>query len=384
ALLPAGMCDVLPPDAAFEAETTERLMAFFGAFGYQRVKPPMIEFEDSLLTDNGAAMASQSFRLMDPVSQRMMALRPDMTLQVARIATTRLSDDPRPLRLSYAGQVLRVKGSSLRPERQFSQVGAELIGSPSPSADAEIITMAAHALISMGVRDLSVDLGMPLLVKMLAGELCMDISRGDGKLRAALDRKDGQVIAALGGRAAVLFGGLLSVVGPAKGALEALQALDLPEIVRGEITHLAQVIELLGEAVPDLKLTVDPVELRGYEYHTGITFTFFSLGLNQELGRGGRYLAGMENGNTEREPATGITFFLDCVAHAVPHPEKEDRLFLPQGTPREKADELRAQGWIAVMALEDGGDEEARRIGCTHILTENGIRQIDGAEGEGS
>ena len=82
-------------------------------FGYQRVKPPLLEFEDSLLAGSGAAVAEQTFRLMDPDSQRMMGLRADTTPQVARIATTRLAGAPRPLRLSYAGQCLRVRGSQL-------------------------------------------------------------------------------------------------------------------------------------------------------------------------------------------------------------------------------------------------------------------------------
>ena len=81
ALLPAGFADLLPPEAGFEAATVERLMAAFAAQGYARVKPPLVEFEDSLLGGSGAAMARHSFRLMDPVSQRMLALRPDMTLR---------------------------------------------------------------------------------------------------------------------------------------------------------------------------------------------------------------------------------------------------------------------------------------------------------------
>ena len=121
ALLPAGLRDILAPDAAFEAAVVERVMACFAAHGYERVKPPLIEFEDGLLAGPGAALASETFRLMDPVSQRMMGVRADMTLQVARIAASRLKNLPRPLRLSYAGQVLRVTGSQLRPERQFGQ-----------------------------------------------------------------------------------------------------------------------------------------------------------------------------------------------------------------------------------------------------------------------
>ena len=131
ALLPAGLRDLLPPDAEVEAAAVEAMMGCFAAHGYQRIRPPLLEFEDSLLAGSGAAVAEQTFRLMDPVSQRMMGLRADTTPQVARIATTRLAGAPRPLRLSYAGQCLRVRGHHLAPDRQVAQAGIELIGSDS-------------------------------------------------------------------------------------------------------------------------------------------------------------------------------------------------------------------------------------------------------------
>src|ERR1700743_2941241 len=127
-LLPAGPRARVPPDAETEAAAVGALMEGFAAHGYQRVKPPLLEFEDSLLAGSGAAVAEQTFRLMDPVSQRMMGLRADTTPQVSRIATTRLAHEPRPLRLSYAGQCLRVRGSQLAPDRQIAQAGIELIG----------------------------------------------------------------------------------------------------------------------------------------------------------------------------------------------------------------------------------------------------------------
>src|SRR3712207_6204015 len=103
ALLPAGFNDGLPPDAAHEAATVGRMLAVLASHGYDRVSPPLVEFEATLLAGMGAAMAGQTFRLMDPVSQRMLGLRADMTLQVARIAASRLAHAPRPLRLCYAG-----------------------------------------------------------------------------------------------------------------------------------------------------------------------------------------------------------------------------------------------------------------------------------------
>src|SRR5204863_6728718 len=144
ALLPTGLNDLLPPEAAIEAEATALLMGVLAAHGYQRVKPPLVEFEETLLAGAGAMTATETFRLMDPISHRMIGVRADMTPQVARIAATRLAHKPRPLRLSYAGQVLRVKGSEMRPERQIGQAGAELIGAGGPAAGVEVIGVAGE------------------------------------------------------------------------------------------------------------------------------------------------------------------------------------------------------------------------------------------------
>ena len=162
ALLPAGLRDLLPPDAETEAASVEALMEVFAAHGYARVKPPLLEFADSLLAGAGGAVAEQTFRLMDPDSQRMMGLRADTTPQVARIAATRLATAPRPLRLSYAGQCLLVRGSQLAPDRQIAQAGIELIGPDTPAADAEIVLVGAEAL----KRSLS---GSPMMTSLTSG-----------------------------------------------------------------------------------------------------------------------------------------------------------------------------------------------------------------------
>ena len=311
-LLPAGLQDVLPPEAAHEAAVVERLMGIFADHGYERVKPPLVEFEESLLSGPGAAMSKLSFRLMDPVSQRMMALRADMTLQVARIAATRLGRQPRPLRLSYAGQVLRVKGSDLRPERQFGQAGVELIGAASAEADVEVILLAAEAIAALGVSQLSIDLNLSTLVPAVIAGLGLE----NAGAAPWSKRSTGATPApspASPGRHGKFFGALLRAAGPARGALAALQRLDLPPAGEKERQRLAEVVDLLLAAAPDLVLTIDPVEHRGLEYHSGVGFTLLARRVRGELGRGGRYVSG------KGEPSTGFTLYLDTLLRALPH-----------------------------------------------------------------
>ena len=168
ALLPAGLADLLPPEAEREAALVEAMLAVFAAHGYERVKPPLIEFEDSLLAGSGAAVADQTFRLMDPDSQRMLGLRADITPQVARIAARRLGRVPRPLRLSYSGQVLRVRGTQLAPDRQLPQAGIELIGADSAEADAEVALVGVEALAAIGIPSPSLDILLPTMAPAAA------------------------------------------------------------------------------------------------------------------------------------------------------------------------------------------------------------------------
>jgi len=363
ALLPTGLEDILPINAEFEANVVDQLMQTFSSHGYDRVKPPLIEFEDNLLQGSGAAIAAKTFRVMDPVSQRMLGIRPDMTVQVDRIATTRLINAPRPLRLSYQGQVLRVKGSQLRPERQFGQAGVELIGSDSHTSDAEVILLALEALENCGVTGLSVDLGVPRLIASLCDTLEMD-STSQTQLREALDRKDITSVQKLGGDAAELFSILLDSAGPAETGLKIMKDLSLSGEAGELRDRLISVYELIISRDASITLTVDPVENRGYEYHSGVTCTFYAKGARGELGRGGRYIAG------SGEPATGFTLFIDSLMRALPKPIAEDKIFVPFGTDVQIATDLRSEGHICVNGLEEVSDAKAEglRIGCSHIF----------------
>lgn len=363
ALLPAGLRDLLPPDAETEAAAVGALMDVFAAHGYQRVKPPLLEFEDALLSGSGAAVADQTFRLMDPDSQRMMGLRADTTPQVARIATTRLGQAPRPLRLSYAGQCLRVRGSQLAPDRQIGQAGIELIGPDSPEADAETILVAAEALASVGLTRVSFDLTLPTLTPIMMEEAGITGAARQA-LSRALDRKDAAAVAREAGSLAPVLTSLLLAAGAVDGALRALEQAALPAAARSLAERLVATVAAIRAQAPALRLTIDPVEFRGFRYETGVSVTVFAPGRHEELGRGGRYLCGAD------EPATGLTLYPDAILRVAPARSARPRAYVPFGADRDQAAALRAQGFATVAGLVAVGDAEAdaRRLGCTHIL----------------
>jgi len=369
ALLPIGLRDLLPPEAEREALAIERLMAVFASHGYERVKPPLLEFEQGLLTEAGAATADAIFRVMDPASQRMMGLRADMTPQVARIAGTRLANAPRPLRLCYSGQVLRVRGPQSAPERQSAQAGIELVGADGASADAEMVLVATEALSAIGVPDISVDFTLPTLVDLLAP---FD-GTASVAFRRALDRKDAAAVAATASPHAATIAALVTAAGPAGPALAALDAARLPPSARGLADRLASIVRLVAQGNAGLRLTVDPLEFRGFGYTTGFAFALFDAIGGRELGRGGRYLG------WGAEPATGVTLYPEAVLRVAAAGKQRPRAYLPFGTAPETGLGLRAEQWATVRGLAPEADApaEARRLGCSHLWQDGVLRPVD-------
>ena len=276
ALLPAGFKDQLPSMAAHEAFIVQAIIEQCEAYGYERIKPPLIEFEDSLFNGAGVSMTENSFRFMDPVSGKMMGIRADMTVQVARIATTRLAHLERPLRLCYSGEVLRVNPDNLNPDRELVQVGAELIGPNTVTADLEVIQIALDALKRLGTKNISIDITAPTLIPLILRSVGLDPA-SSLELRGALDRKDIKAVEGLAGKNATLLGNIMTTVGAWEVGIKKLRELTLPIGVIEIIDRLENVASLISSESDIAEVTIDPIENRGFEYYSGIGFSFFSI-----------------------------------------------------------------------------------------------------------
>ncbi|GGE05126.1 ATP phosphoribosyltransferase regulatory subunit [Polymorphobacter glacialis] len=356
-LLPEGLRDRLPPQAEAAAALVRSLTASFASHGYEHVQPPMVEYEESLGSRLGGAARRELLRFTDPVSQHTLALRSDITGQVGRIAVTRLAAAHRPLRLSYAGLVLRVRGSQLSPERESVQVGAELIGSDAPAAAREIIALAVEALRQTGLADLSLDITIPTLVADLAQSGWPLGKASLAEVQSLLDGKDSGGLAALGAGA---FEPLIAAAGPAAAALARLFALALPAHVRARLESIAALIaDLQGVTV-----TLDPTERHGFEYQTWIGFSLFGAGILGEVGRGGAYA--ITTPDDTAEPAIGFSLYVDGLVDAGLGVTDPRRILLPLGTPPETGADLRAKGWSTIAAFND--NDKPADFRCSHIL----------------
>lgn len=359
-LLPEGLEDRLPPSAAAAARVTRAVVDVLDAHGYDRVQPPVLEFEKSLASRMAGVQPRRMFRFVDPLSLRMMALRSDITPQVARIAATGLAGAARPLRLCYAGQVVAIKGDGLDPSRERLQLGAELVGSDAVEAAGEIVAVAIEALAAAGARNISVDFTLPDLVDALAEQaLPLGADRIEA-VRRELDAKDAGGLVSAGGEA---YLPLLAAIGPFEQAIERLAAFDTGGVLAGRIAALRQIAaRVSGQA----RLTLDPSERHGFEYQSWFGFTLYAEGVSGAVGRGGTYrILGVD------EAATGFSLYPDALVDLLAAVEPvRDTLFLPLGHDGEVAARLRAVGWRTVAAIRPSCDPAA--LGCTH--------RLDGAE----
>ncbi|MDR6788878.1 ATP phosphoribosyltransferase regulatory subunit [Sphingomonas sp. BE138] len=368
ALLPEGLRDRLPPFADAAAAIEGRMLAAIRAHGYERVDPPLAEFTEALGTRLKAGALHDAVRFVDPVSQRTLAIRPDLTAQVARIAATRMGHHPRPVRLSYAGAVLKLRASQLSPARETRQIGAELLGLDSVAAAQEIVTVAIDALEAAGVADASIDFTLPDVVDTLAaGPLPIAPERID-TLRQLLDAKDAGAVAAF----APDYLPLIEAAGPFDQALARLRALDRDGVLASRIDGLAAIAAAVKAGGGGrVALTLDPTERHGFEYKTWLGFSLFGGAANAEIGRGGTYAVVHEGG--AEEAAIGFSLYADRLVGEQPAGDRR-RLFVPFGTPAAEAARMRAAGWVTVAALEPGDTPEAQV--CTHFYAAGEARAL--------
>ncbi len=363
-LLPEGLEDRLPQSAAAATRIERAMLDAMGAHGYDRVRPPLIEFEQSMARRMDGVMTRHLFRFVDPASLRTLALRSDITVQVGRIAATGLANEPRPLRLCYAGQVARLRGNKLEPRRENLQIGAELIGRDTVSAAGEIVELAIAALEAAGASGISVDFTLPDLVETLAdGPMPLD-AKARQRVRRELDTKDAGGLVEAGGEA---YLPLIHAAGPFPDAAEKLAALDTSGVLETRIAGLRQIADRIGNRA---RLTMDPSERHGFEYQSWFGFTLYADGVRGEVGRGGTYCIGGSN-----EPATGFSLYPEELVEAVKAQESLGRkLFLPLGHDGEAAAEMRSKGWRTVAALDEG--DEGRALDCSHVLEGNEARPL--------
>jgi len=354
-LLPIGLEDRLPSSARAITHAMRAALDAVEGHGYDRVRPPLLEFESSLGSRMEGVQTQKMFRFVDPASLRTLALRSDITPQIGRIAATSMKDAPRPLRLAYCGDTALIAASQLDPARERLQLGAELIGADTVEAVSEIVTVAIEACIAAGLAGLSVDITLPDLIDILTAQNAALDPATIEAIKRELDTKDAGGLRAVGGED---YLPLLYAAGPFDSALKALRDIDAD----GALGTRLDGLEAIASRIPDgVRITLDPTERHGFGYQSWFGFTLYAQGVRGAAGRGGTYtIAGSQ------EASTGFTLYADRIADATPASEAIRKVYLPFGHDAARAAELRGQGWQTCAQISEGEDPAA--LGCTHML----------------
>jgi ATP phosphoribosyltransferase regulatory subunit len=314
--LPSGVRDFLPRAAARRRALAANVLEVFEAWGYARVITPMFECADVLERGLGAGARAAAIRFVEPGTGEVVALRPDITPQIARIVATRMADVPGPIRLCYEGAVTRLVGE--QGQREILQAGIELVDAPEPVGDAEVLAVAAAALARLGLPEVRLDVGHVAPAAFVLGAAPDPGARM--MIGNALARKDRAGLRAaaraLPDGVAPLAEALATLWGAATPTLARARALPWPAPVQAALDQLAAVLAAFAElADPAPAVTIDLGDLRGFDYYTGVRFAAYAGGAPDSVLRGGRYdeLLG-RYGRAAR--ATGFAIDLESVAQA--------------------------------------------------------------------
>jgi ATP phosphoribosyltransferase regulatory subunit len=310
--LPPGALDLTGPAALARRRLQRASAEVLERAGYQELLPPTFEYEEVFLRAGGPEVADHLIRFTDR-DGRILALRYDFTASLARVVATTFRGAPRPLRLSYFGNVFRQDPERGGRPRETLQAGAELLGQGDLAADVEVLRLTLNLARAMGLRDFQVNLGH-------VGVLAPGLSALEAEQRAEvwrwIDRKDrGNLSRALTGLGPEVqaLGHLPFVIGRRDAVEQALR--DAPAPVRPGLEHLLRLDEALS---PEERAHVvyDLGEVRGLDYYTGIHFELFITGAGRAAGAGGRYDELMSRFGLAT-PAVGVSLDLDTIAEAI-------------------------------------------------------------------
>jgi ATP phosphoribosyltransferase regulatory subunit len=359
-LLPEGIADVLPGEAAQIEGLRRALLDLYRGYGYEQVIPPLIEYLESLLTGTGRDLDLRTFKLVDQLSGRQLGLRADITPQTARIDAHILNRGG-VVRLCYAGAVLHTRPAHPLASREPLQVGAELYGFAGLAADAEIQRLAVESLRVAGVARIHFDLGHTGVTRAL---LAADPAAGEraDEILAALGAKDVPELRSLGA----------ALVPATRHALVALTRLHGdPQDVLPAARRALPPAPAVAQALADLDalaqrltadcVTIDLADLHGYRYYTGVNFAAYGDGAGALL-RGGRY-DDIGRAFGRARPATGFSIDMRDLTRGNGRPVARPILAPGEGGAELEVEvaRLRAAGEVVIrqLGVETAADLDA-------------------------
>jgi ATP phosphoribosyltransferase regulatory subunit len=317
--IPTGT-QILIGDAVGRRRKVERtIFDVFEGWSYREIIPPMLDYLDVFVKGMGNELEDRIYRFIDREGN-VLALRPEFTSLLAKMAATRLSAGPMPIRLSYSGEVLRFETPKGGQQREFAQMGIEHYGGSPSRADVEVLLVCMESLTRLGIDDFQINLGSVDFFGGIVDRLGLGEAEIDG-LKELLSRKDQSGLERTLGtlpiedRARTALRAVPHLTG-GREILDRARALVRNERSVGALDHLESIYRIFESLDLAQRLTIDLGEVRGFDYYTGILFRAYVPGLGFEVALGGRYDALLAEFGHD-SPAVGFSFTLERLEQVI-------------------------------------------------------------------
>ena len=319
--VPAGVEDCLPAECCIKRNIESKLRNTFILSGYDEIETPTYEFYDAFQSGVGSYMQESMIKFVDSMG-RILVLRPDMTVPIARVAATKLGGGYQ--HLFYIQNSFATAAPAFGKAGEFTQAGIELIGDKGYKADAEVIALAIKALKTAGLKSFSIDIGQVAFFKGLISSLELEDS-GIDELRHAVDSKDSMSITAVASKLGInseLIQKLTELPGLFGDAevFDKAMALAENDMCTDAVNNLKSVYKLLESYGLTEYISIDFSMLHDIAYYSGIIFRGVTPGIGFPVVSGGRYDELISKFGSDK-PATGFAMGIKRVMIAMERQE---------------------------------------------------------------
>ena len=322
--LPAGVEDLLPQECYLKRDIESKLRSIFIKSGYDEVSTPSYEYYDAFSSGAGSYLQEKMIKFFD-LQGSILALRPDLTIPIARMATSKLMDNSDNQRLFYIENSFRIEKPAVGRSSEFSQAGIELIGENSKGSDAEVISVAIECLLSCGLSDFKIDIGQVSLFKAIVAEYGFEDDTYD-KIRHLIDSKNefelNKLLVSIGtdeDLKAKLFE-LMTLFGGKEIFPKARALSTNPSCIKA-VNDLEKVYDLLCDFGYADYICIDFGMLHDISYYTGTIFRGITDKIGFPILTGGRYDSLLDDFGKD-VPATGFALWVKRLMIVLEREEK--------------------------------------------------------------
>jgi ATP phosphoribosyltransferase regulatory subunit len=386
---PRGFRDILPSEALDRERITSKVRSSFSQHGYLPVETPLLEYRDVL--ERGSRIADSPFQLFD-TDDALLVMRPDLTLPIARLVSTRLATAHLPLRLRYEAPVVREESQLRGQPRQFTQLGVELIGNDGLSSEREVVQLLGETLDGLGAAAWRIVCGSVVPMNALL-ETCVGDAALVERIRACVHSSnfvllDSCVNKALEqGHISPAAARALCELPRLAGGAEIIETIDsllceagVPEETRGT-SELRNLISEHSEFISDGRLTFDFSIINSFDYYTGSIFKAYADGVAAPLASGGRYDVVLDKLGMPDVSACGFALSLErlqemlgkpgisgVVVAGGPASERPLRIAIPKGALFEPTLSLLEHAGLPTEGLREHDRKLVVRIGDVEYI----------------